>query len=537
MKVCIKTFSLRRNKNYITGAVNGACYFFAFQRPANPVYKNPLIVKNIIWVNILNSYWKSNEESLMYKNEISKSEKITVEGLKKYLGENGDIIFHNFSFGGTGAFICCVDGLVNEGTLDENILAPYHRIDAFMHCTSQKKALELIEKGFINHGGVKIVDNLKMLVEDILNANFSLVFEDENKAVIYDVKGFEKRSIEESENEGVVKGSKDAFSEPIRINTAILRRHIRSHNLIIKQLQLGDVAKTTVAIAYMKNMAEPELIREIENRLKKMKIQSVVSAGQIEYALDGERSSIFPKVLYTERADKLAANIMNGRAGVLIDGFPVTYICPSPMAMFMQTPEDYSDKSLYSSVIRVIRYLCLLLSVLTPALYIAIVNYDCEIIPAKLALSIMEAKLGVPFTPFVEVFAMLVAFEVLIEAGLRLPKGIGQTVSIVAGLIIGESAINAGLVSPAVVMVTAVSGITSFVVPYQDFMKPIRIVRIILMISGQLAGLFGVSIELIMFLVYLNSFESFSVPYLAPFSAGKIRDWFKDTFIRRRYKK
>ena len=480
----------------------------------------------------MNNYWKSADEARIYKNKAQEDEIITVEGVKKYLSHSDDIVLNPFFFGGTGAHICCIDGLVNDATIDENILSAFHKIDAFKHCTSQKKAVELIEKGFVNHSSYRITDSMKALIEGILSANYALIFENEGKAVIFDAKGFEKRSIEQSDSEAVLKGSKDAFSEPIRVNTAILRRHIKSNNLVIRQINIGSEATTIIAIAYMKNMAEPDLVEAVEKRIKSINDGAIVSAGQIEAALDGFEHSIFPKVLYTERADKLAANILNGRVGVLIDGYPVSYICPSQLAMFLQAPEDYSDKAFFSSFIRFIRYLCLALSIFTPALYIAIVNYDCEIIPSKLAMSIMESRQGVPFEPFVEVIIMLIAFEILIESGLRLPKGIGQTVSIVAGLIIGEAAIEAGLVSPAVVMVTAISGVTVFVIPYQDFEKPIRIIRLIMLIFAQLGGLFGVASGFILLLLYLNSIESFSLPYFAPFSSDSIKKWLKDTIIR-----
>lgn len=480
-------------------------------------------------------YWRDAAHSVKYIDYV-KDEKISAANIKKYLSQSDDIIFSPFSFGGTGAFLCCVDGLVKDATIDENILGPFYRIDAFIHCKSQKKAVELIENGFINHASYTKADKLEEVIDGILSSNFVIVFEDESTAFVFDVKGFEKRSIDEPDNESVIKGSKDGFTEPIRLNTAIIRRHLRSHNLVIKQYQVGKIAKTTLAVVYMNNIAPEKLVAEVIGRVEKMDVNAIISMGQIEDALDGDEKAIFPKMLYTERADKLCANIMNGKVGLLIDGYPVSYIIPSNLAMFMQAPEDYSDKYAYASFVRVIRYLCLAVSLLVPSLYLAIVNYSCEILPSKLAESIMQAKYGVPFSPFVETFAMLIAFEILIEAGLRLPNGIGQAVSIVSGLIVGESAINAKLVSPAVVMVTAIAGITCFVLPYQDFANPMRVMRFGMMIAAQAAGLFGIGIALVYTIIYFNSVESFSLPFLAPFSTGTAASWFKDTLFRRKSK-
>lgn len=477
--------------------------------------------------------WKNDRESVKTLGEIDKV-KISKENLKKYLSAD-DIVYSAFSFGGTGALLVCVDGLVNEQTVDESILAVFHRVDAFKHCDTQKKAVALMNSGFKSHAASTQVFKLSEVIEGVLSANFAVVFEDENTAFLFDIKGFEKRSIEPSDNENTMKGSKDVFTEPLRVNTAIVRRHIRSHNLAVKQIEVGKVTSCTVALTYMENMADASLVARIEKVLKGIDCVGVVSLGQIEEALSADGFSLFPKLLSTERADKFCANVLNGRVGIIVDGYPVTFIAPACFSMFFQTPDDYSLHFVFMSFIRMIRYACFSLSLSLPAIYLAVVSFHGEIIPARLAQSIMSAKLGVPFSAFFEIFFMLIAFEILIEAGLRLPQGMGQTVSIVAGLVVGDSAINAKLVSPAVVMVMAVSGITCFVIPYQDFANPIRLIRLVFIFAAQLFSLFGVVVVTICTVVYLNSIESFGLPYLAPFSQYSVKSWFKDTFLRGRY--
>lgn len=482
---------------------------------------------------VLDKHWLNDVQSIRYISEIKEKE-ISIQNIKKYLAESDDIIISPFRFGSVQAHFCCVDGLIKEAVVDENILAPFSEIGVFKKCKSQKKAAQLLEEGYINHTSVKKVSTLKETVEAVLASNFVLVLEKAQAAFVFDVKGFEMRSIDEPESESVVKGSKDGFSEPLRINTAILRRHIRSSNLVVRQIEIGEQAKTTVALVYMKNIAPETLPERVEKSLKEADISAVCSLGQIESALCEKSSAVVPKILYTERADKLSANILNGRVGVIVDGYSTAFITPSNLAMFMQTPEDYSSGIVFSSFLRIIRYLCLAINLFLPAFYLAVVNFSPEILPTKLASSIIKAKYGMPFSAFVEVFVMLIAFEVLIEAGLRLPNGVGQAVSIVSGIIVGDAAINANIASPAVVMLTAAAGITSFVLPYQALADSLRVSRFILMIIANFSGLFGVYACAFIFALHLNSTESFGLPYLAPFSSEVPYTWLNDTFIRRK---
>lgn len=492
-----------------------------------------LFLLKIISVILLDKYWLSDVESIRYFSDIEESE-ISVENIKKYLGESSDIIISPFRFGSVEAHFCCVDGLVKESVVDENVLAPFLELSVFKKCKSQKKAAQLLESGYINHTSVKKVGVLKEALEAVLASNFVLIFEKAQSAFVFDVKGFEMRSIDEPESESVVKGSKDGFTEPLRINTAIVRRHIKSTNLIVRQIEIGSQTKTTVALIYMKNIAPETLPQRVESALKSADISAVCSLGQIESALCGKKNSIVPKILYTERADKLSANILNGRVGVIVDGFPTAFIAPSNLAMFMQTPEDYSQSLVFSSFLRIIRYLCLAINLFLPAFYLAVVNFSPEILPAKLASSIIKAKYGMPFSAFTEVFVMLIAFEILIEAGLRLPNGVGQAVSIVSGIIVGDAAINANIASPAVVMLTAAAGITSFVLPYQALADSLRVIRFILMIIASFSGLFGVYAAAFLLALHLNSVECFGLPYLSPFASGTPDSWFNDTIIRRK---
>lgn len=480
----------------------------------------------------MDEFWIDAENSIKYIEKIS-DEEVNIERLKGVLSHSDDIIFSPLCFGSVKADVCCVDGLVRDSIVDENILAPFNEMAQFRHCSSEKKAVKLLDEGYINHASVKKVYTLREAVQAVLSANFVIIFSLENCAFVFDVKGFESRSIEEPESESVIKGSKDGFTEPIRLNTAIIRRHLRSHNLVIKQFEIGKVAKTTAALVYMNNIADDKTVREISDKMKDFNISSLVSLGQLEKHFSSRHSAVVPTVMHTERADKLCANILNGKIGIITDGYPVAFIVPANLAMFMQAPEDYSAAPVYSSFVRIIRYACLAVNVLLPALYIAVANFSCEILPSKLAQAIMQAKFGMPFSTFTEVFLMLIAFEILIESGLRLPNGVGQAVSIVSGLIVGDAAVSAKLASPAVVMLTAIAGITSFVLPYQSLANSLRVIRFVLMLAAAAAGLFGLAIGISVVIFYFNSIENFSLPFLSPFSTGTASSWLKDTIIRR----
>lgn len=480
----------------------------------------------------MDHYWLDAETSIRYMDEVAK-EAVSAARILHYLGESDDLIASVLCFGAVQARCFCIDGLVKDSVVDENILSVFHELEVFQSCRSEKQAVQLIERGYVSHVSVKKVTSLQEAIEGILSANFVMVFEKCGCAFVFDVKGFLSRSIEEPESESVIKGSKDGLSEPIRINTAIMRRHIRSHDFIIKQIELGTAAKTTVALLYMKNIAAPHTVDAVRKRLENSEVSSLVSLGQVEKAISSRHYSLIPSVMHTERADKLAANILNGKIAVLTDGYPVGFIVPANLAMFMQAPEDYTASPVYASFVRLIRYICLAVNLFLPAMYIAVANFSCEILPAKLAQSIMQAKFGMPFSTFTEVVLMLIAFEILIESGLRLPNGVGQAVSIVSGLIVGDAAVSAKLASPAVVMLTAIAGIASFVLPYQSLANALRVIRFALVIAAAAGGLFALAVGTVIMIFYFNEIENFSLPFLTPFSTGGARSWLQDTLIRR----
>jgi len=468
------------------------------------------------------------------KNEKKLIGPLTSGKLNEVFGNSDDVAIKNVYTGNKNIKIKAVgiDGLVDGKVVDEYILKPLTIDLPFKNAKSEVEAYELIRTGFLYHLFQKEVSSLKEAVSSVLQGDTVLVFDNLKKAVAFDVKAMPQRAIVPSEDENVLKGAKDTFIETIRTNTALVRKKIKSPELVFESFSLGTETNTPVNIVYMNNTVDKEILDKLRGRIENLKIPSMISAENFESNICDNRYSLFPQLQYTERVDKFCANIIDGKIGVLIDGLPLGYIFPGLFAMYFQTPEDYSGNYLLSSVLRIIRYICFTISLVLPGFYIAITTFHHEMIPTNLLKSIIESKEGVPFSAFVEIILLLFAFEILLEASLRLPKTIGGTISIIGGLIVGEAAVNAKFLSPAVVVIVAITGIAGFVIPNRSLANAVRICRMIMVFAAGVSGLFGISFVLLIILAYLCKLETFGVPYLTPFVGNEGKNMLKDTLIR-----
>ncbi len=475
------------------------------------------------------------ENEIQYNERFEKSElELTTANVKKLMQHSSDVIIRELYINGNKDFpltLIFIDGVIAAKTVDDDILKP---LTQEMHLSQSKKAEDIIsriEHGTIYHITQRTRDKLADCISDIIEGSVALVFNSAKKAVTFDVRGFEKRSITEPTNENVNKGAKDSFIEDLRTNTATVRRKIRTHNLVISEMRIGKQTNTTVAIIYINGITNRKIIEELRKRLDRIDVDGVLSSGVIEENIIDNKYSPFPQVIYTERPDKFCANVVEGRVGIIIGGLPVTYIVPGTFDSFLQAPEDYSQNFIVSSVIRFLRFILMFVTLFLPGLYVSVTTFHQEMIPTGLALAITAAKEGVPFPSFVEVIFMLTAFEILIEAGLRLPKSVGQAVSIVGAVVVGQAAVDARLVSPAVVVVIAITAISSFAMPNQDFSNALRLWRFIFVFMSSVIGLFGLSLGGIILLYHLASMEVFSVPYMSPF-AGEENKQMEDSIFR-----
>lgn len=337
-------------------------------------------------------------------------------------------------------------------------------------------------------------------------------------AIAFEVSTGEKRGISPPTVENTVKGPKDAFTETVRTNTSLIRRHLRTPDLRLYGTVVGKNSMTHVTVAWIDGITDPELVSRMKLRLNAIKEQDLLTPSAVEEFVTGARATPFPLLQYTERADKFAQSLLSGRIGLLVDGLPLAYLAPVDLGYFMYSPEDYGVDVLSSTCIRVLRYGALILSLLLPAFYIALAVFHQEMIPLPLLQAIINARQSVPFSVVTEVLGLLIAFELLQEAGVHLPQSIGQSVSIIGGIVVGTAAVEASLISPAALIVVSLAGICGFALPNRDFAEAVRLCRFGLALLGAAAGLFGVTVGVILLLIHLSGVDSLGESYLAPFS-------------------
>ena len=367
-----------------------------------------------------------------------------------------------------------------------------------------------------------------------MSGNTVLLFDEFDTAIIISSKKFPGRGIESCEIESVVYGSKDSFTESMRKNTALIRRRIRDINLKIKQMQIGKRSKTDVAIVFLKNIARDEIVNDLTNKLEKINIDAILDVGYLQQFLDESWKSIFPQSQLTERPDKSASAILEGRIIIICDNSPFVLIVPATLPTFFQSSEDYYERWQIMNFLRIMRYIAAIVSICLPGFFLALSLYHPNMIPIELVLKLAEARKNVPFSSFLEIIIMELAFELLREAGIRLPNPIGSTIGIVGGIIIGQSAVEAGLVSPIIIIIIALTAICSFCIPNASFVSALRLLKYFIIIFSGLFGLFGFLIANLIILTHLVSLKSFGMPYLYPIVSGEVNNFndLEDTFFR-----
>lgn len=448
----------------------------------------------------------------------SKSGDVTVRPIK--INQN-NITVHLF----------CVDGLINQALFDEAVFRSL-KFDPYLEkCLTERHMMDYLLEGGAYHVFTSEEKDYDALLKSVLSGMVALIFDEEKKAVLYDIRAFEKRSIQEPTDENVMKGSKESFIEVMRMNTALVRRRIRSEYLVIEQMTVGKVSKTDIALLYISNIADLNTVEKIRERINNINIDNLSTPAFIEELLTDNKYSVFPQIMYTQRPDRVSANLSDGRVALLVDGIPFAYILPCELPMLMQSPDDYANHFLIGSSLRIIRYISMIVTLFLPAFYIAATTYQSQMLPVQLALSTQAAKQNVPFSSASEVLGLLISFEILIEAGLRLPKAVGTTMSILGGLVVGQAAVSANLVSPAVVVIVSLAGISGFIMPNQDLSSAIRIFRFLLAVLAAVSGFFGLAIGLILLITHLCSLDNYNSAYMSPFVDVEDRN-IKDTLFR-----
>ena len=417
---------------------------------------------------------------------------ITVENVQNVFSACEDLQSRTISIGGTGAmvFACWLDGVVSGSDAAEQVLKPLTDPARFAQAKTVADAMAVLELGGVYGPSFKKVDTMDDLVSEIAYGSCALMFA--GTAFTIQVKTDQHRPVQEPTVEKSVKGSKDAFTEVMRVNTGLVRSRLHTPKLKLSQTVVGRKSRSNAAVMWVEDVADPDLPQEMLRRLDELDVDAVVMPDTLDSGLVDAPQSPFPQLIHTERPDKFASLLLEGRVGVIIEGIPVGFVAPAFFPEFMKTTEDASQHFIAASAIRFLRWAGLVLTLLLPALYVAVATFHGEMLPTKLLLSVIESKKSVPFSTPVEILGLLVSFELLQEAGLRLPNPVGQTVSIIGALIVGQSAVEAKVVSPIAVIVVAVAGIAGYTMPSQDMGTALRIFRFLLVIAATLAGMFGI---------------------------------------------
>ena len=448
---------------------------------------------------------------------------LTLERLEQIFQDCVDFTKRPVSLGEGGACtltLCYLSGMVKMERVSDYVLRPLAQDEALARCGTPRQAMARMKDGALYNLRAEARTRLAAAVFDLVNGCCLLLFPGESSVLSLNVGTEEKRSISSPSNETVLKGSRDAFVESLRTNTSIVRRHLKAPELRIREQVVGRQSVTSVDILYIEGLTNPHLVEQVAAQLADIDIDAVLTTGNIEEYIVPAARTAFPLVQYTERSDRFCAGLAEGRVGILIDGLPLGYLAPGVLGDFLQAPQDKSESWLLASALPLLRYLCMLGTLLLPALYVAMVTFHQEMIPTRLALSIIAAKQDVPFRSVFEVIVLLLAFEILQEAGLRLPQSIGQTVSIIGGLVVGSAAVEAKIISPAVLIVVAIAGIAGYTMPSQEVAGALRIWRFLLALLASAAGLFGVVSGLSALVIHLAGIESFGVSYLTPFASN-----------------
>ena len=444
---------------------------------------------------------------------------MTHESICAVFGSTGDFLSRKLTCGGQSVYAYMIDGLIASVTASDMVLKPLSKLPAGDMQSLYTAALD----GTIYNNVADPCPDVQTVASKLVNGFLVLLFPGVG-AVAYEVKTPEKRGIGPPTVENTIKGPKDAFTETIRTNTSLLRRHLRTPALRFTQLTAGEQTMTNLALVWIEGTTNPELVSRLQKRVEGLHTRSLLTPADVEEQITGSRSTPFPLLQYTERTDKFAQGLLSGRVGLLVDGLPQGYLLPVDLGYLMTSPEDEGMDYVSASFIRILRWGALLLSLLLPGIYIALASFHQQMIPLPLLRSIIESKQSVPFSTAAEVLALLLAFELLQEAGIHLPQSVGQSVSIIGGIVVGSAAVEASLISPAALIAVSLSGICGFALPNRDFAQAARLFRFGFTLAGAFAGLFGVTVGFLVLLIHLAGLTSLDVPYLMPFSEGTAKE-------------
>ena len=463
-------------------------------------------------------------------NDVNKN----IERLLNELGNSSDVSFRMVEspYQKTlKAAIIHLDGLADENIINENIMTP---LIQWLKESNQVVTVKEIEEQIpqiLTVSQLTIKKNWHEFMSAVLTGDTVILLNGSSKIFIGNTKKLQSRAVTEPTSQTVVRGPKDSFTENLRTNTSLIRARIQDSNLRLDSMKIGSVTQTDIGIMYIQGNADERIVEEIKKRLKEIKVDGVLESNYIEEFIRDDRTTIFPLLLNTERPDAVVGNLLEGRIAIIVQGTPFVLIAPAIFSQFFQSPEDYYQNYYIASFLRILRFGSFFLSMYASAIYLALITHHQGLIPNTLMVSLMAQRERVPFPAIVEMVVMELAFEMLREAGIRMPRAIGPAVSIVGALILGQAAVEAGFVSAAVVIIVAISAISNFTLPSTSIVNAARGFRFILILISAFIGLYGILLMTLCIWLHISSLRSFGIPYFSPFAPFDFKEQ-KDTLVR-----
>lgn len=418
-----------------------------------------------------------------------------------------------------------IESLIDKQLFSSGILAP---IEKLINKEKQTKNLKnTLKQKFISISSVEESSDKETIIKNILSGYVEIVFE--NGALDCPIFGAKKRSVEEPPNSKVVKGPREGFVEDIYTNIGLIRKRLKTLDLKIIDEFVGKQTSTQISIVYIKGIAKPEVIKEVQKKIKQINIDAIIDSYYIESFLEENKIKFFRRVGNVEKPDIFCAKILEGRVGILVDGSPVALTVPFVLFEDLQSAEDYYTIPTMATFTRIMRIIGLIFSILIPAIYVALQSYNYRILPINFLITLLSSIEGLSIPPLVEILVVLFLFEVITEASVRMPNSLGMSLSIIGALALGNTAVDAGIISPPSIVIVAVSSVALYIIP--DQIAETRILRILFTVIGGIIGLYGVVVSFIILTTYLCSVESFGVPYMSPL-APSVKSDKKDAFIK-----
>ncbi|MHB9940365.1 spore germination protein [Clostridium sporogenes] len=452
-----------------------------------------------------------------------------INSIKTLVGEKNNLIIKDFIVckkSNMEAALLYINGLANSETIDKDILKPLmFYIDEDL--SSKNNLDEILCKKYISLSNTYLEQDINQTVFHLKRGKAVLIVENGTKFIILDTAGGEYRDISDPINETSIRASREGFVEKLETNISILRRRIKDNNLIQENLVIGRRNQTDVVLMYIDNIADKNIVEDIKSRLSLIDVDVFVGTGMLEQLIEYRPYSIFPQAFFTERPDVVEANLFEGKIAIIAEGTPFVMTAPAVFFEFFQAIEDYTQRTIISSFTRLLRYFAVFIVTTLPAIYITLIKFNSELIPFKFVGALIESRKGISLTPFMSILSMNIIIDFLREGGLRLPFKIGQTLSVVGGIIIGDAAIRAKIVSSTTLLVVGVSTVATFLIPNYDMAISIRLISYPMLFLGNFLGMFGITIGWFFLIAYLCTLESYGIPYFKIYKSD-----LKDIFVR-----